>query len=88
MITFEYLCDADPQLNALRQEALDIASRVGDDLEAARDHWYGNCQRWGLKARMVHLTGCYAKVPEMAHPLAYNVAYRGLWQAMTGRELN
>lgn len=87
MSKFLKYCKVEPRLEALRQEALEIAQRIGSDIEAARDYWYGDCRTYGLKARMVRLVSGYSETMELSHPLAYNIVYRGLWLCLTGQEL-
>lgn len=87
MSRFEQLCLADPRLEDLRRECEEIAMGAGYNLDVARELWYGNCRNYGIKARMIRLVGDVAEVLELADRLAYPIAYRGLWKALTGREL-
>ena len=83
-ITFELLCLADPRMEDLRRECEEIAQWTPHDDRVAWELWYGSCAHPGIKARMVRLVGSNAEVPELAHPLAYNTAHRGLWKTLMG----
>ena len=84
---FDLLCLADPRLEDLRRSCEEAYMSTGQNLDAAREIWYGCMSEPGLKFRMSRLVGSFAEVPELADRGAYTVAYRGLWKELTGHDL-
>lgn len=85
-MTFEDLCQREPQLKALLDEARAVSSK-GDPKFCANRVWYGyRDYRKGFKHRMSQLVGTHRR-PE--HPMlstseAYDLAYRTLYDALPG----
>lgn len=84
MSKFLKFCEVDPRLEALRQEAMEIAAWSGGDMNQIRDLWHGKMNQPGLKTRMIHLLRDPASARELHGPMAYHVCYEGLWAIVTG----
>ena len=84
MSKFLELCEVEPRLEALRQEAMEIAAWSGGDMNQIRDLWHGKMNQPGLKTRMIHLLRDSATARELHRPMAYHVCYEGLWAIVTG----
>ncbi len=79
MSRFLKYCEVEPRLEALRQEALEIAAWSGGNMNQIRDLWYGKMNQPGLKTRMIHLLNDATIARELHGPQAYHVCYEGLW---------
>jgi hypothetical protein len=79
MSNFLQLCEVEPRLEALRQEALEIAAWSGGRMNQIRDLWYGKMNQPGLKTRMIQLLKDPAIARELHGRQAYYECYEGLW---------
>jgi len=75
-ITFEQLCEIEPQLRRLEMEAK--STQAGNDF-CANEVWY---RSGGLKSQLRLLVGnegCLSQNPTLRSSEAYHVVYQHLW---------
>ena len=82
MSMFLELCEIEPRLEALRQEALEIASWSGGSMNQIRDLWHGRQNQPGLKTSMIKLLRSDDVADELKDRSAYTECYQGLWQTV------
>ena len=84
MSKFLKLCEVEPRLEALRQEALEIAAWSGGRMNQIRDLWYGKMNQPGLKTQMIQLLKDPAIARELQGRQVYHECYEGLWAVVNG----
>jgi len=82
MVTFDQLCEVEPKLRALWEEARAVKDDKSKPLFCANAFWYGWRPYKGFKPRLVRLVGQFARKPALRTKVAYDVGYQEVYHQL------
>jgi hypothetical protein len=78
-LSFQQICDLEPQVQALFAEAKAIQDDPSKESFCANNVWYGHT---GLKSRVAALVGDRATNPQLRTSQAYDMAYHTVYDVL------